>query len=1365
MLVKEYFFYHDKYVKQYGQKTIVLMQVGSFFETYSNENKGPPLKNIQNLLNIIITKKDKKKPLADDNPYMLGFPSVAIDKYINILIDNNYTVVLIEQVTPKPNPKRKVTNIFSPSTYIENNKYDTNYLLSLYIENVNCKNKTNITCIGISIIDLTTGYNIVHESYSTFDDNNYSFDDVTRFINSHEPKEIILYKKDDYNNLNDDKIIEYLGLENYNYHFIRKLEKKIFTLDYQKSFLEKIYDNSSMLNIFEFLDIEKYIYAIKSFIIMLDFAYKHNENIINNIRKPEIFNNNKHLILGNNAIEQLNVLNSNNKSNSSNTFNSLFDVVNNTSTTMGKRYLKNILSAPLLNKKKLKTRYDFIESLIVDNHYVNIEKKLNSILDVERLHRRLLLSKLHPHELYNLYISYHNTIEICNYFKNNNIKSKIAKFNKVKNKTKEIYDEILKFFNVDELKKYNINDIKTSFFNKNINQDIDNLQKNIDNDFEFINLTCFCLSKLVDDSGKSVFVRENENKITIKYNDRDSYFITTTKLRAKSIKKNIKNVKNIKISKNFTLNTNELSFSDMKGSSTKIAFPKLSDISKNIYNNQQQLSILMNEKYLESLHYFCGKFYSYFNAINSFISLVDYFKSCAKTAVKYNYTRPTFIKNNSNNEKSIDNGAIVCSNLRHPIIERINTETEYIPHSFNLGNNPNLSSDINTNGMLIYGINSSGKCFHPNTKIMLYNGSIKKAKYVTKNDILMGDDSTPRNITEIHKGKDQLFKVNLFDNKNFICNGNHILCLLKKSNHHFFYDSKIKKYTIEYIDKYHCYSKKYFANLIDSFNFIDHIKSFNNNLLEISTIDYLKKSSFWKSNYKLYRRGVYFNDNNFKPSLIVNYVINNKNDFMNIDKCEFINNKKYLQGSRFYRFTLIHFLFDYCNFSNLDSTYFYISSQKYICNIVSYIISSLGYYNYSYMINNNYFVNVDEKFFNEYYLIKLYHDENYKSNNLVSDINNSNKFYTISFDICPYNYGNYIGFTIDGNQRFLLDDFTVTHNSSFMKAIGLSVIMAQSGMFVPASSFSFSPYDSLFARISGNDDLFRGLSSFSLEMTELRAILKRTGPKTLVIGDEVCRGTEYVSANSIVASTLIKLAKSNSSFIFATHLHDIPKMKQIKELDNIKSFHLTVDYDPNSDTLVFDRKLKPGQGDSVYGLTVAKYIIHDSDFIKSAQEIKNDIIHNSNSILSTNTSKYNNRLFIHKCSICGITYNDPSKFDTHHINEQKNCSNNFVNDKPHLHKNSKANLVVLCKKCHDKIHHSSNLFIDKYIHTSNGVHLNYYTKNISNTDNKKYKNHIELIKKLYKKSSNLKDLKFNLFKLHNLDISISTLSKIINDTY
>ena len=144
----------------------------------------------------------------------------------------------------------------------------------------------------------------------------------------------------------------------------------------------------------------------------------------------------------------------------------------------------------------------------------------------------------------------------------------------------------------------------------------------------------------------------------------------------------------------------------------------------------------------------------------------------------------------------------------------------------------------------------------------------------------------------------------------------------------------------------------------------------------------------------------------------------------------------------------------------------------------------------------------------------------------------------------------YIPHSIDlGNKLngMLIYGLNSSGKSVLMKAVGLSVIMAQAGMYVPASDFELSPYSSIYTRITGNDNLFKGLSSFTLEMIELNSIIKRAREDSLIIGDEVCRGTEHISGNALVASTIVSLSKVKSSFIFATHLHDLPKHIDVKK--------------------------------------------------------------------------------------------------------------------------------------------------------------------------------------------------------------------------
>ena len=103
------------------------------------------------------------------------------------------------------------------------------------------------------------------------------------------------------------------------------------------------------------------------------------------------------------------------------------------------------------------------------------------------------------------------------------------------------------------------------------------------------------------------------------------------------------------------------------------------------------------------------------------------------------------------------------------------------------------------------------------------------------------------------------------------------------------------------------------------------------------------------------------------------------------------------------------------------------------------------------------------------------------------------------------------------NLGIVLYGINGSGKSTLMKSIGINIILAQIGYYVAAKEFIYSPYKSIFTRIKGNDNLFKRLSSFYVEMAELKAIIQRNNNNTLVLADELCRGTEYKSATIIVS--------------------------------------------------------------------------------------------------------------------------------------------------------------------------------------------------------------------------------------------------------
>lgn len=267
--------------------------------------------------------------------------------------------------------------------------------------------------------------------------------------------------------------------------------------------------------------------------------------------------------------------------------------------------------------------------------------------------------------------------------------------------------------------------------------------------------------------------------------------------------------------------------------------------------------------------------------------------------------------------------------------------------------------------------------------------------------------------------------------------------------------------------------------------------------------------------------------------------------------------------------------------------------------------------------------------------------------------------------------------------------------SSLMKSVGVAVVLAQAGMFVPASSLRFSLLKSLFARIISYDSIAKGLSTFAVEMVELKNIFNRMCNKSLILGDEICHGTETLSGVAIVASTIKKLSEQKSLFLFTTHLHQLGKVDELNMLNNVVNMHLSVRYDDSSDKLIYDRNLKEGSGDSIYGLEFAKSIHMDSDFLSNASKIRKELVGTFEEyevVSKKQPSKYNKSVYYTACMLCG-----KKAEDIHHITEQ--------NSEPY-YKNSKHNLVPLCKE-HHKLVHMGKIKINGFVMTSDGVELSY----------------------------------------------------------
>lgn len=194
-----------------------------------------------------------------------------------------------------------------------------------------------------------------------------------------------------------------------------------------------------------------------------------------------------------------------------------------------------------------------------------------------------------------------------------------------------------------------------------------------------------------------------------------------------------------------------------------------------------------------------------------------------------------------------------------------------------------------------------------------------------------------------------------------------------------------------------------------------------------------------------------------------------------------------------------------------------------------------------------------------------------------------------------------------GSNRFLLiTGPNMAGKSTYMRQIALITILAQMGSFVPAKSADISICDKIFTRIGASDDLASGKSTFMVEMWEVANILKNATNKSLILLDEVGRGTSTYDGLSIAWAVIEYICSTphlKSKTLFATHYHELTKLEG--KIDGLKNYSVSVKEDGKD--IVFLRKIVEGGADQSYGIQVAKLAGLPEDVLKRADEILKDL--------------------------------------------------------------------------------------------------------------------------------------------------------------
>jgi DNA mismatch repair protein MutS len=635
----DYIAYHDKYILVYGEKTIVFLQVGDFFELYGVQNEteqvGPDMYAIGDICGLVVTRKNKSiTENSRGNPLMMGFPIHAFQKHAQLLVSRNYTVVVIRQVTPPPNVQRKVTEIISPSTFLSttNQTSVSNYLMAFLWEEKH---------VGIAGVDLSTGHTWLYEVNTRTD----ALEETYRLLQVYAPKEILLR-----GSVSEEFQKQ---IEEVTAHPCSHIEWTMPSCNIAKQ--NQVFQTAfpsycqGLLSPIEQLDLEKMYLGRLALVYVLQFAYDHNDMIIQRLLKPEIILPEKYLTLEYNSAIQLNIISQYPHEKP------LLDLLNRTHTTLGSRLFREWLLQPLTNIVDIEYRYERVTQMMENRKYDIYGTYLRKIVDLERAIRRMVMKTFGPMD----WVSIATTMEAAIYI-----------LGKEHHKIVRKIQNAFSCLNMDECAKYNLSDIRTNIFVEGCHPTLDAKMQILKEQFAFYDAS-------MQEIGKEL--------CRLDCNDRDGYSICMTKKRWETYRTGATGV---------LLPVKEIHVKPISHTSSvvRLQHPKLETASQRILEVQHQLQLETLEIYQQFVQRFLSDHQEDVHHIAQALAEMDVFCTCAKNATEYGYCRPTL-----KNEESYS--WFDAKGLRHPIIERLQSQIAYVSNDIAMG----------ANGILLYGVNSSGK--------------------------------------------------------------------------------------------------------------------------------------------------------------------------------------------------------------------------------------------------------------------------------------------------------------------------------------------------------------------------------------------------------------------------------------------------------------------------------------------------------------------------------------------------------------------------------------------------------------------------------------------------------------------------------
>ncbi|MCS7164186.1 MAG: DNA mismatch repair protein MutS, partial [Thermodesulfovibrio sp.] len=635
-LMRQYFRIKEQYKEE-----IVFFRLGDFYEMF-----GQDAIIASRVLGITLTTRDKSK----ENPVpMCGIPYFSSDSYIEKLLREGYKVAICEQIgdpkTSKGIVEREVVKVLTPGTYLPEGVKENIYIMSLYPS----KGK-----IGVALADITTGEFFLYETDKSITD------EIERF----EPKEILLPKA-----VED---ILRSELSNYNKTYIEDWKYDYF-LAY-KTLLEHFKVVS--LKSFGAEDLPNAISAAGALLKYLDENKQKGE-----FRELKVLNLSEYMLIDSSTKRNLEIFSSLDGSFEG----SLLWILDKTLTPMGKRFLRNALSCPLLNISEIEKRLDGVEAFY--KSYIlreSVEEILKNFPDIERIALKIKSKTVNPRELLYLY---------------NGLK-RIPELKKVLKEEAGVLQSLSEFL-------FELNEVVMKIENA-INENPPTLTTEGGIFKDGYNPTVDELRRLSIESKKYILSIEEEerkktgiNSLKIGYNRVFGYYIEVTK-------PNLHLVPAHYVRKQTLANAERFIIDELK------------ELELKIMTAEEKLKVVEQELFIELIN----SILPYTDRIldnAKTIGFIDFLLSLAKVASEYNYVRP-----------EIDNDSIIeIKEGRHPVIERLIQigklhEGRFIPNDLLIGSD-------NQRIIILTGPNMAGKSTYMRQNalivLMAQIGSFVPAKY------------------------------------------------------------------------------------------------------------------------------------------------------------------------------------------------------------------------------------------------------------------------------------------------------------------------------------------------------------------------------------------------------------------------------------------------------------------------------------------------------------------------------------------------------------------------------------------------------------------------------------------------------------